>query len=145
MKKLALLSAVLLVTFACQKEEINGRRIPLNSHEVIVGKWKVKNIELYEDRHFVGTHNVNQTLEFKSDSTLIVTGEGIGGTTLTDTISYTYLVDSENYFLRIEEESRIYQGCMVYLRQEFGEWILGFTRPTGNNTKILWQYHCIKQ
>jgi len=145
MKKLALLSAVLLVAFACQKEEINGRRIPLNSHEVIVGKWKVEAVQLWNGNDLLEVHTPIQELEFNADGVLTVTGEGVGGSTLTDTLNYKYEVNNEQYFLRITEKNHIYQGCMVYLRQEFGEWILGFTRPTGNNTEILWQYHCIKQ
>lgn len=139
MKTIALLLVIIL--FSCQKEEIKPIHIPSNAEQVIVGTWNVDAVQLWNGHTLKEVHTPTQTLEFTADGLLIVKGQGVGGTTLTEDV-YEYTVNSDQYFLRITEKGIIYQGCLVYLRQEGGKWILGFSRPTGSNTNILWQYHC---
>lgn len=137
--------AFLFIINGCQKEQLNERKVPLNANEQILGTWKVNAVQLWNGHELKEVHTPNQTLEFTKEGNLFVTGKGVGGTTLTDTIKYTYNADGEQYFLRINETNRTYQGCLIYLRQEDGKQVLGFSRPTGSNTNILWNYHCTKQ
>jgi hypothetical protein len=146
MKHLIILLSLSTLMLSCQKEVTQEQRIvPTNANELIVGTWRVDAIQLWEGNDIKEIHTPDQTIEFTPDGYLFVTGKGVGGTTLTDTIKYTYVADGNKYFLRIEEENRTFQGCLVYLRQEDGNWILGFSRPTGSNTNILWNYHCSKK
>lgn len=140
----AALIALLFIANGCQKEQLNARKVPTNANEQIIGTWQVDAVQLWNGHELKEVHTPSQTLEFTKEGNLFVTGKGIGGSTLTDTIKYTYTANGQEYFLRIKETNRTYQGCLIYLRQEDGKQILGFSRPTGSNTNILWNYHCTK-
>ncbi len=145
MKKTIILLALAITLFSCQKEQSKVHaRIPTNTSEVVIGTWKVDAVQLWNGNDIQEIHTPQQTIEFTSEGTMIVTGEGVGGTTLTDTLNYKYEVNADKYFLRIIEPNRIYQGCLVYLRPKGNGWQLGFSRPSGTNTDILWNYHCTK-
>jgi hypothetical protein len=145
MKKILLLLALSITVLSCQKEEISTPPVSLNAKAEIIGTWQVDAVQLWDGHTLKEVHTPNQTIEFTAEGSLFVTGEGVGGSTLTDTLKYTYEVNAEQYFLRIVETDRIYQGCLIYLRPNGNGWELGFSRPTGSNTNILWNYHCTKK
>ena len=145
MKKQITLLVLAITLFSCQKEQSKVQpRIPTNTSEVIVGTWTVDAVQLWNGNDIQEIHTPQQTLEFTADGRLIVIGDGAGGSTLTEGIKYKYEVNTDSYFLRIIEPNRVYQGCLVYLRPKGNGWELGFSRPSGTNTDILWNYHCTK-